>query len=107
MKDNKVGNKPCPVEITCCLNDRDYLNDVLESTKDLNTKMATMLNEASNESLYKKFEGMANDIRKSQRNLFELAFSKGWYILEEMEEQKIKEKHQELQKLGDEMSHKA
>lgn len=102
---NKVQNPKVEVPQTIEMNDRDYLNDILETEKNMGINMTIALNEASNEKLYDELFDIFKDIKQSQRNLYECMFKKGWYSLEKSEEQKItqtynqlEQKYQELQK---------
>lgn len=97
MDNNKVQNQKVEVPSTSEMNDKDYLNDILETEKNMSVNMDIALNEASNEFLYKELYLLFEQIRESQRNLFELAFSKGWYVLEKAQMNKINE---ELNKLN-------
>jgi len=94
----KIANQETEVSETCCMNDRDYLNDILESEKNISVNMATFLNEASNEKLYKKIFPMFTEIKDNHRDLYELAFQNGWYQLEEAEQKNINEKKSSLNK---------
>ena len=70
-------------------NERDYLNDLLETEKNMSVNLTIALNEASNEALYNKIKDIYESVKQSQRDLFELMFRNGWYCLEKAEEQKI------------------
>ncbi len=103
--ENKIQNEKTPVSETKEMNDRDYLNDILETEKNMSVNMTIALNEASNEKLYDELYRIFKDIKEMQRNLFECMFKYGWYSLEKAEEQKItqtynqlEQKYQELQK---------
>lgn len=82
------------------MEDKNFLTDILESEKNLCVNMATALNEASNETLYKRLFGMFQSISESAKVLFNIAYNNGWYTLEEAKETKI---NQELTKLQDEL----
>ncbi len=102
----KIQNPKTEVPATKEMNDKDYLNAILESEKNMSVNMCIALNEASNEDLFNELYELFEDIKKSQRNLFELAFRKGWYPLEKETPNKISEKYnmlkQELQELENE-----
>lgn len=102
----KIQNPKTEVPATKEMNDKDYLNDILETEKNMSVNMCIALNEASNEELFDELYELFEDIKKSQRDLFELAFRKGWYPLEKETPNKITEKHsmlsQELQELESE-----
>ena len=71
------------------LNDEDILNDILISMKHLVSSYAIALNEASNKNIYKLFNTVLNNSSKSQANLFDLSFKKGWYTIETADNKKI------------------
>ena len=102
---NMVQNPETEVLKTEQMNNRDYLNDILETEKNMSVNMTIFLNEASNEKLYDELFDIFKDIKQSQRTLYECMFKNGWYSLEKAEEQKItktynklEQKYQELQK---------
>ena len=102
---NMVQNPETEVSKTEQMNDRDYLNDILETEKNMSVNMTITLNEASNEKLYEELFDIFKDVKQSQRNLYECMFKNGWYSLEKAEEQKItqtynklEQKYQEIQK---------
>ena len=86
---NEISNPQQEVEITKEMNDENYLNAELECMKNMSNNFNVALNEMSNEFLYQKVYPMFENIRKMQRELFELAFRKGWYTLEKVEDEKI------------------
>ena len=100
---NKVNNPKTEISQTIDMNDYNYLYDMLETEKCLATNMVNVLNEASNQILFDKLEMMFREIKQSGRDLFELVFKKGWYILEKAEQKKIDEKTNELQTKLDEL----
>ena len=93
----KVNNPKTEIPPTIDMNDYNYLYDMLETEKNLSVNMVNVLNEISNETLFNKLEPLFMEIKQSQRNLFELFFANGWYVLEEAEGKKIGEKVAELQ----------
>lgn len=92
----KVQNPKTEVPMTKEMNDKDYLNDLLETEKNMGVNFCIALNEASNEDLYEEIYDMFEDIKECQRDLFELAFRKGWYTLEKEQDTKISEKYNTL-----------
>lgn len=88
---NKISNPKVEVSNTKEMNDLDYLNDVLESTKNLVCNYSTTLNEASNNAFYEKLKEIFNETSIIQRDLFNLMFQKGWYALEKADNEKITE----------------
>lgn len=95
---NKLQNPKVEVLETMEMNDENYLNDLLETEKNMSVNMTIALNEASNEELFEKLYEMFSDIKQAQRDLFELAFRKGWYSLEKAENTKITEEYNKLSK---------
>jgi spore coat protein CotF len=101
MNTNMVSNPKTPVPETPQMNDRDYLNDVLECEKNLSNNLAIAMNEASHNALFQEIFQMFRECKTCVRDLFNLMFQKGWYSLEKAEAQKINQKYTELsQKLN-------
>lgn len=102
MNNNKVCNPKTEVPTGTKLNDKDYLNSALSCLKEMEKNYVVALTEASNETLFGKYNEMFNEIKCLQREVFELAFKKGWYTLEKAETKKINEKYNNLnQELSD------
>ena len=93
---NKITNPKTEVPKGMALNDKDYLNMTLSLLKDIEKNYAISLTEASNENLFAKYEEMFNVIKSLQREVFELAFRKGWYELEKAPSNKITGKYNTL-----------
>lgn len=89
MNNEKVCNPKTEIPQTIEMNERDYLNDLLETEKNMSVNLTIALNEASNEELYNKIKDIYENVKQSQRDLFELMFRNGWYCLEKAEDQKI------------------
>lgn len=89
---NKIENEEIEVPSTKDMNDRDYLTNILLLEKNMSVNLAIALNEASNKKLYNDIFNIFKDVKKMQRDLYNLMFEKGWYSLEKAEEQKISEK---------------
>ena len=49
---NKVQNPKTEIPANSNMNDRDFLNDILESEKNMSVNYTYALNEASNEELF-------------------------------------------------------
>ncbi len=101
---NKVENPKKEVPNTTEMNDRDYLNEILEIEKNMSVNFTTALNEVSNKKLYTSLFPLFKDIKGMQRELYNLIFKKGWYSLEKAEEQKIDEKLIEMNAKMNELS---
>lgn len=101
---NKVCCEEMKVSSTIDMNDRDYLNDILNNEKSILVNTTTALTEASNDKLKKEIIKFFETVEQLQRDTYELAWNNGWYILEESEKTKINQKVKELQKKLDELS---
>lgn len=80
------------------MKDKEILEDILETEKNMVVNLATALNEASCKELYDKIFEMFTDVSNMQKNLFTIAYNKGWYQLEEEQENKVCEKYNKLKK---------
>ncbi len=98
MNNNQIKNPKTEVPTGIALNDKDYLDSLLSCLKEMVKNYATVLTEASNESLYQQYKTMFENYSDLQREAFELMFRKGWYVLEKAEGQKINTKFQTLSK---------
>lgn len=96
MNNNEIKNPKTQVSIGTSLNDKDYMNCLLTSLKEMVKNYAIVLTEASNETLYHEYKNMFDAYVELQREVFELMFRKGWYILEQAESDKINKKYQTL-----------
>lgn len=96
MNNNKICNPKTVVPTGTKQNDKDYLNSILSLLKDMEKNYTLALTEVSNEYLFAKYEEMFNNIKTLQREVFELAFKKGWYTLEKAESTKVNEKYNTL-----------
>ena len=95
---NQISNPKVEVEKGIDLNDKDYITCILTSLKELEKNYAIALTEASNEELFQKYFNIFESISKLQREVYEVMFKKGWYILEQAEQLKIQNKYQTLNK---------
>ena len=96
MDNNKISNTKTEVPTGKSLNDKDYINCLLSSLKEMVKSYSVSLTEASNENLYNNYKSMFDNYIKLQREVYELMFRKGWYNLEKAETQKISSKIQML-----------
>ncbi len=104
MNNQKISNPKTEVPETKNMNERDYLNDLLETEKNMSVNLTIALNEASNEALYNKIKDIYESVKQSQRDLFELMFRNGWYCLEKAEEQKITQSINKLEQSMQELN---
>ena len=93
---NQISNTKVEVAKGMNLNEKDYMNSLLSSLKEMVKNYAVALTEASNENLYNQFKEMFDEYANLQREVFEAMFRKGWYSLEPAQEEKINTKHQTL-----------
>lgn len=96
MNNNKISNTKVEVPKGTTMNDKDYINSVLSSLKEMSKNYVSAMTEASNEYLYEEYFQMFNNISKLQRDVYEVMFQKGWYSLEEAPEMKVNQKYNML-----------
>lgn len=89
MNNQKIENPKTEVPETTGLNDKDYLNSILECLKNMSNNFSFALNEASNETMYQEIFTMFQETKDMAREIYEFMFQKGWYSLEKAEQQKI------------------
>ena len=93
---NIIQNKKVEVSKSIELNDKDYLNSINSTLKEMAKNYSVVLTEASNENLFKVYKKIFDNIITMQRQTFELIFENGWYILEKAEKNKINNKFSTL-----------
>ena len=93
---NQVCNPKVEVANGINLNDKDYINCLLCSLKELAKNYTIAMTEASNESLYNVIKQSFDNIISLQREVYEVMFRKGWYILEKEDLNKISTKYNTL-----------
>lgn len=96
MNNNEIKNEKTNVPTGTTLNDKDYLNSLLSTLKEIVKNYATVLTEVSNETLYQEYKTMFDEYSNLQREVYELMFRKGWYVLEQAKTQKIQNKYETL-----------
>lgn len=102
MNNKEIKNSQKEVPSGIKMNDRDYLNVVLELEKNMSNNYSIALNEASNDYLYEDYFSMLEDSKDIARELYNLMFKNGWYCLEEIDDTKLDNKINSLeQKLID------
>ena len=95
---NQIKNNKTEVPTGTNLNDKDYLNSLLSCLKEMIKNYSIALTEASNENLYNVYKEKFDKYINLQREVFELSFKKGWYVLEVAEGQKVNDKYLTLNK---------
>lgn len=98
MDNNQIKNQKVEVPSGLALNDKDHINSLLGTLKEMVKNYAVALTEASNEYLYEEYKKMFDEYSSLQRRVFEIMFKKGWYVLEKSETKKINDKYQTLSK---------
>ena len=96
MNNNQISNPKTEVPKGKSINDKDYMNSLLSCLKEMVKKYATVLTEVSNETLYNEYKLMFDEYSSLQREVYELMFRKGWYMIEQVEQQKLDNKYQTL-----------
>ena len=95
---NQICNPEVEVPSGIAFNDKDYMNTLLSTLKELEKNLAITLTECSCEELYQQYFNLFSSVAKLQREAYEIMFRKGWYILEKVEQNKIDQKLQMLSK---------
>ncbi len=93
---NEIKNPKTEVKTGINLNDKDYITNLLSSLKEMVKNYAVALTEASNEYLYQEYNNMFLEYSKLQRDVYELMFRKGWYVLKKDDNMEINKKYQTL-----------
>ncbi len=83
------------------MDEKYYLFDLLASEKNMGVNMATAINEASCDYLYKKYMTMYKEVSEMQKDLFNYAYSSNFYTLEEADSKKCQT---EVDKMESEMN---
>ena len=96
MNNNQISNTKTEVPKGTSLNNKDYMNSLLSCLKEMVKNYAVALTEVSNENLYNEYKSMFDDYSNLQREVYELMFKKGWYVIEKAEQQKLDSKYQTL-----------
>ena len=96
MNNNQICNPKVETPKGMTLNDKDYISSLLSTLKQLVKNYAVSLTEASNETLYGEYKEMFDTYSSLQREVYELMFRKGWYVLERCDATKISNKYQTL-----------
>lgn len=102
----KIQNPKVEVISGCSMNDKDYLNDLLESEKNISNNFSIAVDEMSNNKLFDDLFDILEDSKKLARDLYNLAFKLGWYCLEKENPMKIETKYNELNSMLSEIEEK-
>lgn len=93
---NQVLNPKVEVAKGVALNDKDYITCLNATLKEMSKGYVTAMTEASNESLYEIYKTAFDEISALQREVYEIMFRKGWYVLEKCDANKINTKYRTL-----------
>lgn len=100
----KIQNEEKKVTKDTNINDIDIINDTLLSFKFLVDNYAVALNEASNKEIYDLYKYIFDKFSTAQQEIYNLAFQKGWYKIEEADKKKINETFQTFNKKLEELN---
>lgn len=100
---SKIGNEKVEISSTKEMNDLDILNDIMQSEKNNSNNYSIAIDEMSNKVLYKKIFKIFKETKALARELYDLAFVKGWYTLETADETKIKKEYDNAKNLYKEL----
>ncbi len=93
---NKVNNPEVNVSKTINMNEKNYLEVILENEKNMSNNLSIAIDEASNDLLFDKFYDIFDDVKCAARDAFNLMFKNGWYTLEKAQDNKRKEENTKL-----------
>ncbi|MRX72030.1 spore coat protein [Bacillus lacus] len=102
--DSKIGNPETTVPKTPEMNERDFVNDMLNTEKYMTASYSTALNELSHSSLYEDVLSIFNDTQDCQRELYNLMFQYGWYKVEAVDSQKLQQTYDQFSGYADQQS---
>ena len=101
---NKICNMKVEVPKGMGLNDKDYINSLLSTLKEMEKNYVIAMSEASNEKLFSIHKRVFLNIVALQREVYQLMFRKGWYVLEKSDSNKINNKYQTLKQELDDLN---
>ena len=93
---NQISNTKVEVPTGITLNEKDYITCLLTTLKEMSKNYVVAMTEASNESLFNVYRETLEKVSELQRDVYEIMFRKGWYILEKSDTNKINTKYQTL-----------
>ena len=96
MNNNQISNQKKEVSKGMDLNEKDAISCLIATLKEMSKGYTVAMTEASCESLYNVYKEAFLSICDLQREVYEIMFRKGWYILEKSDVNKINSKHQML-----------
>lgn len=94
---NNISNNQVEVPKTNDMNDKDYLNALLEIEKNMSNNLSIALNEASCDKLFNFEFLLFTETKGMARDIFNMMFDCEWYSLEQESQQKIDKTIQEFE----------
>lgn len=101
---NKVSNPQVEIPKSTQMNDRDFLNNLLEIEKNMSDNLSIALNEASCDKLFNAEFILFTETKGMARDLYNMLFECGWYCLEKAEANKIHEVLNEFETKFDQLT---
>ena len=95
---NKVQNPKIELDSSIEMNDENYLNDILETEKNMSVNFTYALNEASNKNIYDLYFKMFKSINKITKDIYEECVNKGYYQKNNIPYKKIMDSYNQLSK---------
>ena len=96
MNNNQISNPKVEMPTGINLNDKDYITCLLTTLKEMTKGYSIAMTEASCESLFGIYKNTFDSIISLQREVYELMFRKGWYVIEKSDDMKINNKFNTL-----------
>ena len=93
---NKIQNPKIELDSSIEMNDENYLNDILETEKNMSVNFTYALNEASNKNIYDLYFKMFKSINKTTKDIYEECVNKGYYQKNSITEKKITDAYNQL-----------
>lgn len=85
----EIKNEKESVIKSKCMSEEDILNDILMSEKNISNNYGVALNEMSNKQLFKIVFELLSESKNITRDIYNLAFEKGWYTVKTESESEI------------------
>ena len=95
---SKIKNEATEVQNGIELNEKDYCTCLLSTLKEMEKNYVIAMTEASNEWLYQEYKDIFLKLSDLQRELYNIMFQNGWYVMECVESKKIEDKYTMLEK---------
>ncbi len=99
MPNTKIANPPSndvPQVKGPQMNERDFLNDGLSTSKYMTDGLNVAVREMSHQQLYADMLQILDETHQCAREMYNLMFQKGWYKLEAEEQQKLQQTYQQF-----------